>query len=144
MISLFLEDFDRYSLSQTCSTMNKMFKNQNCHLFIEKEEQNISWVAYEVDKWWINTKNYGIKFKDEYEKMQNFTEGWNRNKLLEDKFHDVYYHGLCLSAKDNYFTTKAKANYCLTSLNECLLQLKDRYKPIFSETYEINKEEKDK
>ena len=50
IISLFLEDFDRYSLSQTCLTMNKIFKNQNFHLFIEKEEQNIPWDAYEVDK----------------------------------------------------------------------------------------------
>ena len=76
--------------------------------------------------------------------MQYFTEGWNRNKFSEDKFHDVYYHGLCSAVKDNYFTTEAKTKYCLDSLNECLLQLKDCYKPIFSETKEINKEEKDK
>ena len=31
MISLFLEDFDRYSLSQTCLVMNKIFKSRNFH-----------------------------------------------------------------------------------------------------------------
>ena len=36
-------------------------------------------------------------------------------------------------SKDNYFTTEAKAKYSLNSLNECCLQLKDRYKPMFSE-----------
>ena len=46
MISLFLEDFDRYSLSQTCLTMNKIFKSKNFYLFIEKEEQNIPWDSY--------------------------------------------------------------------------------------------------
>ena len=76
--------------------------------------------------------------------MQYFKEGWNRNKFLEDKFHDIYYHRSCSSVKDNYFTTEAKAKYCLNSLNECLLQLKDHYKPMFSETKEINNEEKDK
>ena len=70
--SLFLEDFDRYSLSQPCLTMNKIFKNQNFLLFIEKEEQNMPWDAYKVDKRWINAKNYGIEFKDEYEKNAIF------------------------------------------------------------------------
>ena len=66
--------------------------------------------------------------------MQYFTEKWNRNKFLEDKFHDVYYLGLCSSVKKNHFTTEAKAKYCLNSLNECLLRLKNCYKPLYSET----------
>ena len=69
MISLFLEDFDRYFLLQTCLAMNKIYKNQNFHIFIKKEEQNILWDSYEVDKWWINVKNYRIKLKDEYETL---------------------------------------------------------------------------
>ena len=76
--------------------------------------------------------------------MQYFTEGRNRNKFCEDKFHDVYCHGLCPSVKDNCFTTEAKAKYCLNSLNEYLLQPKGLNKPMFSETKEINKEKKDK
>ena len=144
IISLFLEDFDRYSLSQTCLTMKKIFKSKNFYLFIEKEEHNINWNSCEADKRWINVENYGIKFKDQYETMQYFTEGWNRNKFLEDKFHVVCYHRLCPTVKDNNFTTEAKVKYCLNLLNECLLQLKDRYKSMFSETKEMNKEVKDK
>ena len=52
MISLFLEDFDRYSLSQTCSMMNEIFKCKNFYLVIEEEEQNIPWDSYQVDKRW--------------------------------------------------------------------------------------------
>ena len=63
IISLFLEDFDRYSLSQTCLTVNKIFKSKNFHLFIEKEKQNIPWDSYQVDKRWINVKNNGINSK---------------------------------------------------------------------------------
>ena len=65
-----------------------------------------------------------MKFKDEHETIQYFTKGWNSNKFSEDKFYDVYVHVLCSSVKDDYFTTEAKAKYCLNSLNECLLQLK--------------------
>ena len=60
--------------------MNNIFKNKIFHLFIEKEEQNIPLDSYQVDKRWINVKNYGIKFIDEYETMQYFTKGWNKNK----------------------------------------------------------------
>ena len=67
-------------------------------------------------------------------------EGLNKSKYLEDKFHDVCYHGLCSTIKD---FPEAKAKHCTYSLNECLLQLK-RHKPQFSETKESNKEEKDK
>ena len=76
--------------------------------------------------------------------MQYFTEGWNRNKFLEDKFHNVYCHWSCPTVKDNYFITETKAKHYLNSLNECLLQLKGCYTPMFSETKEFNKEEEDK
>ena len=72
-------------------------------------------------------------------------EGWNKSKFLEDKFYEIYLHGLIALVKDNHFTTGAKPKHCLNSLNEYLLQLKDCYKPLFSETkkttrknYEMN------
>ena len=94
----------------------------------------MSWDSYQVDKLWINIKNYGIKFNDELETIWYFTEGWNKNKYSEDKFHDVYYHGLCPSVKDDHFTNEAKVKRIYNSLNECLLQIKYRHKPIFSAT----------
>ena len=37
----FLEDFDVYSLSRICSTINQIIRSQSFHLFLEKEEENI-------------------------------------------------------------------------------------------------------
>ena len=50
MISLFFKDFDRYSLSQTYSIMEKILNCKSYHSFIEKEEQNLPWNSYQVDK----------------------------------------------------------------------------------------------
>ena len=81
MTSLFLEDFDRYYFSETCSIMNKILKRENFHLFIEIEEQNIPWDSHQVGKRWINVKNYGTKFKDEKETMQ-FFYGWMEKEQI--------------------------------------------------------------
>ena len=94
MLSSFLEDFDRSSLSRTCSMMNLIIRRKSIYLFNEKEEQNMLWDSCQIDKWWINVKTYPIKFKDELETIQYFTEGWNKNEYLEDQLHDVYYYGL--------------------------------------------------
>ena len=64
-----------------------------------------------------------MKFKDELETIQYFTEGWNKNKYSEDKFHYVYYHRLCSPIKENHYFPEPKAKHWIHSLNESLLQL---------------------
>ena len=58
IVSLYLEDFDRYSLSQTCWLLKNLLTSKNFHFFIEKEEQNMTWDSYQVDKRWIEIKQY--------------------------------------------------------------------------------------
>ena len=59
--------------------------------------------------------------------MKYFADGWT--KFLYDKFNNIYYHGLCLMVKEKQFLPEAKANYCINSLNEYLLQLEFCNKP---------------
>ena len=85
--------------------------------------------SYEIDKGWVNIKSLPDKMQDKDYAIGYYTEGWPKDAY--EKIGFLYSNSLITSTKDCYFSNEKKYEYCINSLNEYLIQLKEKYQSQF-------------